>query len=448
MRLAEWRMSPAQPEAPAPLTCLRLANHLRLAAFPIAYGLSGVLIGGTLNRVMIAELKVPATVVALLFAIPLLLSPLRLWFGHRSDSHPILGRRREPYLLLGAVLIGSGVYCVAWVTRQHTTHLPTFIAAGAAAFLLYGIGRNLAHNSYQALVAEKFTGNRRGRAMTLYEVATLLGAVAGAGFIGRAMEQYDPARLPLVAGGVALAVVVLTLVAAPGQEAGLGAVERADRVRDKPFAEVLQDYVFADPQVRRLFAVVICTFTGTLAQDVLLEPYGALVLNLSVGQTTRLTMFWGLGVLAAMLLSGLLLLRWLGPLRLMRIGLVLSILVFSGVGAVGLAGAAGAFRWMVLALGFCAGLTGAGMLASVVEFTTPERAGLLMGVWGMANMVGHAVGSLMGGVIVDTMRVATGSALTAYTTLFACEVALLIVALGLSLRLSPASTRAQTEFGE
>jgi BCD family chlorophyll transporter-like MFS transporter len=71
-----------------------------------------------------------------------------------------------------------------------------------------------------------------------------------------------------------------------------------------------------------------------------------------------------------------------------------------------------------------------------------------MGVWGMANMVGHAVGSLMGGVIVDTMRVATGSALTAYTTLFACEVALLIVALGLSLRLSPASTRAQTEFGE
>lgn len=148
----------------------------------------------------------------------------------------------------------------------------------------------------------------------------------------------------------------------------------------------------------------------------------------------------------AMLLSGILLLRWLGALRLMRIGLILSILVFSGVGIVGLAGAPGAFRWMVLALGICAGLTGAGMLSSVAEFTAPERAGLLMGIWGMANMVGHAVGSLMGGIIVDTMRLLTGSAVVAYTSLFACEVVLLVVALGLSLGLSPARTKARAEF--
>lgn len=439
-------MPSATPVADDSPAIRRMADNLRLAAFPVAYGLGGVLIGGTLNRVMIAELRVPATLVAMLFAIPLLLSPLRLWFGHRSDGHPILGRRREPYMLLGALVIGGGVYAIAWVTRHHSANLPAFLAAGAAAFFLYGIGRNLAHNSYQALVAEKFTGDRRGRAMTLYEVATLLGSVAGAGLLGRAMEHYDPTRLSTVAGGVALAVVALTLVAAPGQERGLATVERADRARDKPFAQVLRDYVLADPQVRRLFVVVICTFTGTLAQDVLLEPYGAMVLNLSVGETTRLTMFWGLGVLIAMLLSGILLLRWLGALRLMRIGLILSILVFSGVGVVGLTGAPGAFRWMVLALGICAGLTGAGMLASVVAFTTPERAGLLMGVWGMANMVGHAVGSLMGGIVVDTMRLATGSAVVAYTSLFACEVALLVVALGLSLGLSPARTKARAEF--
>lgn len=426
---------------------MEVANHFRLAAFPMAYGLSGVLVGSTLNRVMVAELSLPATLVAFFFAIPLLLSPLRLWFGHRSDGHPILGRRREPYLLAGALVIGCGVYSIAWVTVHAAARIPELLVGGVAAFLLYGIGRNLAHNSYHALVAEKFSGSLRGRAMTLYEVATLIGAVAGAGFLGRAMEHYEPGRLLQAASGVAVAVFLLTLVAVPGQEAQAPARQRAGRAREKAFAQVFRELVLADPQVRRLFVVVVCTFTGTLAQDVLLEPYGALVLGLSVGQTTRLTMFWGLGVLGAMLLCGLLLLRWLGALRLMRMGLVLSILVFSGVGAAGFMGAPQAFRWMVLALGFCAGLTGAGMLSSVVEFTTPERAGLLMGVWGMANMLGHAAGSLLGGAIVDGMRLATGSALAAYTSLFAFEVALLVLALFLSRSLSPARTSVRQEFG-
>ncbi len=424
----------------------RIANHVRLGAFPVAYGLSGVLIGGTLNRVMIAELKLPATLVALLFALPLLVSPLRLWFGYRSDGFPIFGRRREPYLILGALLIGGGVAAIAnWTVRTAAT--PAMFVPGAVlAFLLYGVGRNLAHNSYQALLAEKFSGTTRARAVTLYEVVTLLGSVMGAGALGKALEHYEPSRLVAVADVVGLAVVALAIVAVPGQEARVASAANAETARGKPFGEVVRDYVWADPQVRRLFVVVICTFIGTLAQDVLLEPYGALVLGMSVGATTRLTMFWGLGVLAAMLLSGLWLLRVLGALRLMRIGLGVSIVVFSAVAAVGLAGAPEAFRWLVLVMGFGTGLAGAGMLGSVVEFTTPVRAGLLMGVWGVANMLGHAAGSLMGGIVVDAMRLATGSALAAYSALFAFEVAMLSAAFGLTLRLQPSATRATGEL--
>jgi BCD family chlorophyll transporter-like MFS transporter len=423
----------------------RIANHVRLGAFPIAYGLSGVLIGGTLNRVMIAELKLPATLVAVLFTLPLLVSPLRLWFGYRSDGFPIFGRRREPYMVLGALLIGGGVAAIAnWTVRTAATPA-VFVPGAVLAFLLYGVGRNLAHNTYQALLAEKFTGSVRARAVTLYEVVTLLGSVMGAGALGKALEHYDPSRLVAVANIVALVIVALACFAVPGQEARAAGAANAETARGKPFGEVVRDYVWADPQVRRLFIVVICTFIGTLAQDVLLEPYGALVLGMSVGATTRLTMFWGLGVLAAMLLSGLWLLRMLGPLRLMRIGLGVSIAVFSAVAAVGLAGAPGLFRWLVLVMGFGTGLAGAGMLASVVEFTTPMRAGLLMGVWGVANMLGHAVGSLMGGIVVDTMRLATGSALAAYTALFAFEVVMLCVAFALTLRLQPAATRASVE---
>lgn len=424
---------------------VRILHHVRLGAFPIAYGLSGVLVGGTLNRVMIAEMALPATLVAALFVIPLLVSPLRVWFGYRSDAFPLFGRRREPYLLLGALLIGAGVAAIAAVAVGTHGRIGLFAAGAAAAFLLYGVGRNLGHTAYQALLAEKFDGATRARAITLYEVVTLLGSVMGAGFLGRALEHYDPEKLVGVALAVAVAIVVLALVAVPGQETRAGGAARAEQARSRPFGEVLRDYVLADPQVRRLFAVVICTFVGTLAQDVLLEPYGALVLGMSVGETTRLTMFWGLGVLAAMLLSGVLLLKWLGALRLMRAGLVVSIVVFGAVAGVGLAGEPGMFRWLVLVMGFGTGLAGAGMLGSVVEFTTPVRAGMLMGVWGMANMLGHAAGSLMGGIVVDTMRLATGSALTAYTALFAFEVAMLVLALALTFRLSPTRARASGE---
>jgi BCD family chlorophyll transporter-like MFS transporter len=422
----------------------RRSLHLvRLGAFPVAYGLSGVLVGGTLNRVMIAELGLPATLVAALFALPLLVAPLRLWFGHRSDSHPVFGRRREPYLLLGALLIGAGVAAIALATVRTADRLALFGPAAASAFLLYGVGRNLAHNTFQALLAEKFDGPGRARAVTFYEVVTLLGAVAGAGGLGRALEHYDPARLLAVANGVGVLVVLLALAAVPGQEDRGAGAGRAEEARRLPFGEVLRRYVLADPQVRRLFAVVICTFVGTLAQDVLLEPYGALVLGLSVGQTTRLTMFWGLGVLAAMLLAGAWLLRALGPLRLLRVGLLASVAAFAAVAAAGLAGGADQFRWLVLAMGFGTGLAGAGMLGCVVGFTTPVRAGLLMGVWGVANLLGHAAGSLLGGAVVDTVRLATGSALAAYSALFVLEVALLLVAFGLTFRLDAGALAAR-----
>ena len=51
---------------------VRFLNNFRLAGFSIAYGLSGALIGGTLNRIMIADLGLPASLVAFFFAIPLL----------------------------------------------------------------------------------------------------------------------------------------------------------------------------------------------------------------------------------------------------------------------------------------------------------------------------------------------------------------------------------------
>ncbi len=428
---------------------VRYLNNARLALFSIAYGLSGALIGGTLNRIMIADLGLPASLVAFFFAVPLIISPVRVWLGYRSDGFPIFGKRREPYIVLGAIGIGLGIIAASSITAGATNATALFVLSGILSFLLYGLGRNLAHNTYQALISDRYTGTYRTRAVTFYEVATLLGSVMGAGFIGKALETFEPAKLMSVSIGVAVVILVLAILASIGQEEKNQVVQTAaEQARKLPFQQVLRDVVLADPQVRMLFTLVIFTFIGTLAQDALLEPYGGLVLGMSVGETTRLTMYWGLGVLASMLLSGIFLIKWLGHMNLMRTGIIVSILVFIGLIITGMAGNASIFKNLVFVMGLGTGLAGAGMLSSIISFTTPIRAGMLMGVWGVANMVGHAVGNLLGGAIVDGVRFATGNALTAYSSLFAMEAVMLGIALYLTTKLDVNTAKARAEETE
>lgn len=419
-------------------------NGFRLALFPIAYAFSGVLIGSTLNRIMIADLGYSATLVAAFFAIPLMVSPIRIWIGYRSDGYPLLGKRREPYILLGAFAIGLGIVAISNLIPMGSS--AGNLAIIALAFLMYGLGRNIGHNTFQALVAERYEGSARSRAATLYEVATMVGMIVGAGVIKGALKNYDPNALMMVAFGVAAAVFGLAFLGVIGQEKksriSSAAAEKAREVR---FSTAFRSVVLGDRQARLFFIIVILTFVGTLAQDVLLEPYGGLVLNMDVGETTGLTQFWGVGVLLSMLASGIFLLKKVGYMRIMRAGMLLSALSFTGPILAGAIANPGFFKAAVFLMGIGTGLAGAGMLSGALMFTTRLRAGMLLGVWAVANMTGHAFGSLLGGVTVDSVRALTGNAFAAYSTVFGFEILILLTAFTLSLRLNVNMSNAAVE---
>jgi BCD family chlorophyll transporter-like MFS transporter len=423
---------------------VRIFNNIRLTLFPMAYALSGVLIGSTLNRIMIADLGYSTTLVALVFAIPLMVSPVRIWIGYRSDGFPIFGKRREPYIIAGAFVIGLGVVAITNLITSGTS--AAMMLGVALAFLLYGLGRNISHNTFQALVADRYSGETRSRAATLYEVATMVGMVMGAGLIKSMLKVYDPGALISTASIIALVILVMAFLASIGQEPKVEENRvAAEKSREVKFSDAFREVVMSDPQVRLFFIIVVMTFVGTLAQDVFLEPFGGLVLNMEVGETTGLTQYWGIGVLLAMLVSGIFLLKWLGHMRVMRMGMVLSALAFAGPIVAGAVLNVALFKASVFVLGIGTGLAGAGLLSGTMTFTTRVRAGMLLGVWGVANMTGHAIGSLMGGVIVDTMRALTGSAFIAYATLFGLEMVILFSALMLTFRLDLKASKAYQE---
>ena len=98
------------PFADAASATLPLGRLLRLSLFQFSVGMALVLLNGTLNRVMIVELSVPAWLVATMVSVPLLIAPLRALIGHRSDSYrSVLGWRRVPFIGLGTMLQYAGL---------------------------------------------------------------------------------------------------------------------------------------------------------------------------------------------------------------------------------------------------------------------------------------------------------------------------------------------------
>ncbi len=413
---------------------IAVLHSLRLAAFPLGLGLTSVLVSGTLNRVMIVELALPAALVGFFLAIPVIIAPARVWLGYLSDGHPWRSKRREPYIVLGTLIAGLGLSGATLITLNQAAVGPVLVGGGALAFLSFGLGHTLASNTFEALLADKFTGVQRPRAVTLFKIAMFAGILGGALALGALLDPFSESRLLTVVGGVALAYAVLATLAVTGQEPAVPHLEAvARRAAAEPFLRVVRTLLWDDPQARRFFALVVFSVLGTLAQDVLLEPYGALVLGMSVAQTTRLTALWGTGTILAMALAGVwLIVRW-GYLPVLRAGLGLNVAVFAGMLAAGVAESVPAFRALVFALGIGTGLSMAGLLTAVIEFTTFERAGLLMGIWGTAAELGQASGGVLGGMVVDGVRyLSGGNALLAYGAVFVLESLLLLFTLTLT----------------
>ena len=93
----------------------KVFNNVRLALFPIGYGMVGALVGGTLNRVFIADIGLAASLVGFVFAIQYLVSPVRVWLGYRSDGFPIFGKKRESYMVLGTLVLAIGISLAAFL---------------------------------------------------------------------------------------------------------------------------------------------------------------------------------------------------------------------------------------------------------------------------------------------------------------------------------------------
>ncbi len=403
---------------------MSIIRSIRLGLIHVAVAITFVLINGVLNRVMIHDLRILASVVAVLAVLPYLLSPLQIWLGQYSDTHPLLGYRRTPYIVLGVLMCLGGAALTPYAALAMSADRLRGLLLGAAAFGAWGMGYNIAVVGYLALASDLSEEHQRSRTIAIMWFMMIAGVIVTAIVASRALEPYSEAQLVRVFGRGCLIALGIAALGLAGLEPRWRA-STAGPAQSRPSQRAALRAVLGNPQARIFFIYLILMLAAILGQDVLLEPYGAQQFGMSVRETTQLTATWGGATLLALLLHGLVLSRRLSK----RAGALLGGLAATAglllIAASGLANMQMLFVPGVAALGFGTGIATSANLALMLDMTTAEQVGLFIGAWGVADALARGAGMLLGGVVRDAVTAATGNAAGGYITVFLLEAIML-----------------------
>ncbi|MBQ2261996.1 MAG: PucC family protein [Loktanella sp.] len=444
---------------------LPLSQLLRLSLFQVSVGMAAVMLLGTLNRVMIVELNIASTLVAMMIAIPVLVAPFRALVGFKSDNYrSAIGWKRIPYLWFGTMWQFGGLAIMPMALlvlsgdRALDVDWAGYVGAGLA-FLLTGIGMHMTQTAGLALAADRATDETRPKVVALLYVMNLVGMAVAALIIGALLRDYSPLRLVQVVQGTAVITLLLNLIALWKQER-VAPMTKAQREAPGPtFREAWTDLAKGG-DAGRLLAVV---FIGTMAfnmQDVLLEPYGGEILGLSVSATTMLTAMWACGALVGFAFAANWLAKGIDPYRMCARGILIGVVAFCGVIFAAPLDSHLMFYIGAGLIGFGSGLFGVSTLTAAMTMPAIGRAGrgLALGAWGAAQATGAGLSIFIGGTMRDLVNHAAGNGMlgealatpaTGYSVVYHTEIALLfvtLIVLGPLVRLRPITQRGSAKL--
>ena len=441
----------ATPEVP-------LSRLLRLALFQVSVGMALVLVVGTLNRVMIVELGVSATIVAVMISLPVLFAPFRALIGFRSDTHrSALGWRRVPFIWQGTLVQFGGLAIMPFALLVlsgggNASSAPAWVGPFAAglAFLLVGAGLHTTQTAGLALATDLVPPQSHPKVVGLMYVMLLAGMVASGLLFGMLLQDFSPARLVQVIQGAAVATLALNMVALWKQEA-----RRPNRPQapasQADFRESWAQFARQPDATRHLVVLALGTLAFSM-QDVLLEPYGGEILGMSVSGTTILTAALAAGTLVGFVWASRLLSAGGHPFKLAHLGALGGIPAFALVIAAAPSQSALVFGCGAFCVGLAAGLFGHATLTASMALAPAEQRGLALGTWGAVQATAAGVGVAIGGITRDGVGALadagaisgpTYGAATGYLAVYALEMALLAAAVLVVAPLTRSAMRAR-----
>jgi MFS transporter, BCD family, chlorophyll transporter len=412
---------------------------IRLGLVQTSLGAIVVLMISAINRVMVIEMALPAFIPGALVALHYIVQVMRPRWGHGSD----VGGRRTPWIIGGMATLALGGIGAAVATAMAGTWPVTGIALAFVAFLLVGIGVGAAGTSLLVLLATRVDSRRRAAAATVVWVMMIAGFAVTAPLAGHFLDPFTPMRLVEVTATVACIAFVVACLAVVGIEGRAAGTAAATSPAGKPtFMEALRQ-VWSEPQARRFTIFVFVSMLAYSAQELILEPYAAIVFGWTVGSTTKLAGFQHGGVLAGMILVGIggsgIGGRWLGSLRVWTVGgCIASAIALAIIAAGTWMGPEFPLRTAVFALGVANGsfaVAAIGSMMGLAASGTGGREGTRMGLWGAAQALAFGFGGFTGTVAVSVAGRVVAAPGDAYAAVFIAEALLFAVSAWMALHI-------------
>ena len=192
----------------------------------------------------------------------------------------------------------------------------------------------------------------------------------------------------------------------------------------------------ASKQTGLFFSFLLMMTIGIFMQDAIMEPFGGAVFEMSICATTQLNAAFGTGTLIGLSSSGFLIVPRLGKESSTKLGCYMvaascALLLISGF-----IQKTWALQTALALFGFASGITTSGALSLMLDLTVAETAGTFIGAWGLSQAIARGLATLSGGIVLDVGKKIFSASIYAYSFVFVCEAAIMIIAVSLLSRVN------------
>ena len=399
----------------------------RLGLVQACLGAVVVLMTSTLNRLMVVELSMAATVPGFLVGLHYAVQLSRPKWGLISD----LENNRTKWINLGMLILGIGANLATLSLVLFNSNPLLAMLLSILAYTLIGLGVGASGTSLLALMAKHTAERRRPAAAMITWLMMIFGIALTAGIVGMLLVPYSFELLLKIVAVLTVLTMIISFAATWKIENNLYEIRQTDEEK-APLLEELKS-LWEHSKTRNFTIFVFLSMTAYFMQELILEPYAGIVFQYTPSQTTSLSGMQNGGVFVGMLTVGILATALkFGTLKSwVQAGCLGSCFMLVSIMLLGQTTSSLPLELAVVGLGFFNGMFAVAAIGSMMSLAgsgSKRREGTRMGLWGAAQAIAAGFGGLLGTILVDLLQVAELSPVNAYGMVFSLEASLFALA--------------------